>query len=209
MLELIQQNSLVSVILLLVPCIGIAWKVFDALYVKPRDFRIAVLEKNVDELRKEFQRTPAISTEVIPCSIEPSPSSIASPATQQAPVETIEELVQGTTVLNDVSAFHEAWKKKSLTELQRDQFENNYLGQKVVWRMRLGDVSEERDGLLWVSLTSPKERDYGVHVIAVFESKYKEALLMLKKGEIVTVSGVIERFSLSPLIRVCNIVRDA
>lgn len=125
------------------------------------------------------------------------------------PAERIEELIEGTTLLNDVSAFYEAWKSKSLTELQRDQFEKNYLGQKVVWRTRLGDVSEERDSLLWVSLTSPKEGDYGAHVIAVFEPKFKEALLMLKKGEIVTVSGVIERFSLSPLLRSCTLGRDA
>jgi len=35
-------------------------------------------------------------------------------------------------------------------------------------------------------LTSEKERDYGVHIIAVFESKHKEALLMVKKREVTT-----------------------
>lgn len=112
-------------------------------------------------------------------------------------------------LLNDMSAFHEAWKNKALTELQRDQFEKNYLGQKVAWRARLQNVSEERDGFLWVSLISEKERDYSVHVIAIFESRYKEALLMVKKGEVVTVSGVIEQFSLMPLIKSCSLVRNA
>lgn len=209
MLELIQQNPLISLILLLIPSIGVAWKVFEVLYVKPRDFRIAVLEKNVDELRKEFQRAPITSTDVAPRASGTSLGSTTSPPTEESPTETIEELIQGTTLLNDMSAFQEAWKNKSLTELQRDQFEKNYLGQKIVWRSRLGNVSEVRDGLLWVSLTSEKERDYGVHVIAVFEPRHKEALLMLKKGEIVTVSGIIERFSVSPLIKDCAIVRNA
>lgn len=181
MLELIQQNPLISLILLLIPSIGVAWKVFEVLYIQPRDFRIAILEKNVDELRKEFQRAPITSTDVASRAAGIRLGSTTSPPTEESPSETIEKLIQGTTLLNDMSAFQGAWKNKSLTELQRDQFEKNYLGQKIVWRARLGDVSEERDGLLWVSLTSEKERDYGVHIIAVFEPKHKEALLMLKK----------------------------
>ena len=48
-----------------------------------------------------------------------------------------------------------------------------------------------------------------MHIIAIFDSKHKEALLMLKKGELVTVSGVIDSFFLSPIIKDCSIVRNA
>jgi hypothetical protein len=211
MLELIQQNPLVSLILILVPVIAGTWKVFDVLFVKPRDFRIAILEKNVDELRKEFQRLPTAPSNVLPEATE-TPRAVASvptAASEAAQAEKIEKLVEGTTLLNDLSAFYASWRDKSLTELQRDQFEKNYVGQRVVWRARLGNVTEEKDGLLWVSLTSEKERDYGVHVIAIFDSRHKEALLVLKKEEIVTVSGVIDRFFLSPMIKDCNVVRNA
>jgi hypothetical protein len=208
MLELIQQNPLVSLVLVLVPVIGGSWKVFDLLFVKPRDFRIAVLETNVDELRKEFQRSS--STPALP-EVETPRALVNPPATtSEAPqTEKIEKLTQGTTLLNDLTAFYESWKDKSLAELQRDQFENNYAGQRVVWRTQLRNVTEEKDGLLWVSLESENERAYGVHVIAIFDSRHKEALLMLKKGEVVTVSGVVDRFFLSPIIKDCNVVRHA
>ena len=207
MLELIQQNPIASLIILLIPIVGGTWKVFEVLFVKPRDFRIAVLEKSVDELRKEFQRSSTTPNVLLPTNGAVIGATIPTSETTQT--EKIEALMQGTTLLNDLPAFYESWREKSLTELQRDQFEKSYLGQKIVWRARLGDVSEEQDGLLWVSLKSENERDYGVHVIAVFESKYKEALLMTNKGEAVTVSGVIDRFFLSPLIKDCTITRNA
>ena len=211
MLELIQQNPLVSLVLILVPVIGATWKVFDVLFVKPRDFRIAVLEKNVDELRKAFQRSSSPTPKVLPEATETPGALVSSPPTTPEAVqaEKIEVLIQATTLLNNLSAFYQSWKDKSLTELQRDQFEKNHVGQKIVWRARLGNVSEEKDGLLWVSLTSENERDYGVHVIAIFDSKHKEALLMLMKGELVTVFGVIDSFFLSPMIKNCSIVRNA
>jgi len=207
MFELIQQNPFVSFVLFLIPVIGGTWKILDVLFVKPRDFRIAVLEKNVDELRKEFQRS---STTKVASITNGTSLGAVSPIPNEVPqAENLETLIQGTTLLNSMPAFYESWKDKSLTELQRDQFEKNYLGQKIVWRARLGNVSEEKNGLLWVSLTSEREGDYGVHVIAVFDSKHKESLLILNKGEMVTVSGVIDSFSLSPLIKDCAIVCNA
>ena len=205
--ELILQNPLVSFLLFLIPIIGGTWKILDVLFVKPRDFRIAVLEKNVEEIRKELQRS---SKSEIPSTANTVSVNTVSLDAKEAPSTASDQsLVESTTLLNNMSAFFESWKNKALTDLQRDQFEKNYLGQKIVWRGRLGDVSEERNGLLWVSLTSEKERDYGVHVIAVFDLKYKEALLMVNKGEVVTVSGVLDSFSLSPLIKDCAIVRNA
>ena len=29
--------------------------------------------------------------------------------------------------------FYDSWKDEKLTDLQRDQFEKNYIGQKVIW----------------------------------------------------------------------------
>jgi len=205
MLDLIQQNPIVSFLLFLIPIIGGTWKVFDILFVKPRDFRIAVLEKNVEEIRKELQRYPR--DEDVSTSKTATIGTLLSDVNEVCQNKTIGTLVQDTTLLNSMTAFYESWKDKSLTDLQRDQFEKNYIGRKVVWSARLGEVSQEKNGLLWVSLTSEKEQDYGVHVIAVFESKYKETLLMVNKGQIVTVSGAIDSFSLSPLIKDCAIVR--
>lgn len=203
MLELIQQNPVISFFLMLVSVVAGTWKVLDILFVKPRDFRISVLEKNVDEIRKELQKKEVT---VMPDASAVKPSS--SESSQADAIESIEGLVQSSTLLNDIDLFYESWKDKALTELQRDHFEKNFIGQKVIWKACFSSVSEERDGLLWASLTSTKENSFGVHVIAVFESKYKEALLMVKKRQHIIVSGVIDSFSLSPVIRKCSIVAN-
>ncbi len=207
MLDLIQQNPLTSFVIFLIPLIGGTWKVLDVLFVKPRDFRIAILEKNVEEMRKEFQRssrTEAASPSNVTPTVAQSATSLAESQKQLTAIETA-----GTTLLNDLSAFYAAWKNPSLTELQREHFEKTYTGQKVIWRARLGSVSEEKNGFLWVGLNSTKERDFSVHVIAVFDLKHKEALLLLNKDEIVTVSATIDSFYLSPLLKECSVVRDA
>ena len=207
MLDLILQNPLTSFVIFLIPLIGGTWKVLDALFVKPRDFRISVLEKNVEEMRKEFQRSSRTET-TLPSNVkpaaEPSEKTSIESQNQLTAIETA-----GTTLLNDLSAFYSAWKNPSLTELQREHFEKTYSGQKVIWRARLGSVSEEKNGFFWVGLNSTKEQDYSIHVIAVFDLKHKEALLLLKKDEIVTVSATIDSFYLSPILKECSVVRDA
>jgi hypothetical protein len=45
MIELIQQNPVVSFFLMLIPIVGATWKVLDVLFVKPTDFRILVLKE--------------------------------------------------------------------------------------------------------------------------------------------------------------------
>ncbi len=207
MLELIQQNPLTSFVVFLIPVIGGIWKVLDLLFVKPRDFRIAVLEKNVEEMRKEFQRSSR--TEATLLANNSSPPALPANESVESQKKLFSVETEDTNLLNNLSAFYEAWKNTSMTELQRDHFEKTYVGQKVIWRARLGSVSEEKHGLVWVGLSSTNERDYGVNVIAIFDLKYKEALLLLNKDEIVTVSGSIDSFYLSPILKDCSVVRDA
>lgn len=207
MFDLIQQNPLTSFIVFLVPVFGAIWKVLDVLFVKPRDFRIAVLEKNVEEMRKEFQRSSrtatAVSVKTTSAAVEPSTDVV-----QSSKLITVSE-VSGATLLSDLSAFYAAWKNPDLTELQREHFEKTYIGQKIIWRARLGSVSEEKGGLLWVGLNSLNDREYSVYAIAVFDFNDKEALLLLNKGEIVTVSATINSFFLSPMLKDCSVVRGA
>lgn len=151
--EIIQQNPLIIFFTFLIPIIGGTWKVLDMLYVKPRDFRIAVLEKNVEEMRKEYQRSSRTEVDVfgkgVPAAVQSETDSFDSP--KKLAVNEI----SGIALLNDLSAFYAAWKNPELTELQREHFEKTYIGQKIIWRARLGSVSEEKGGLLWVGLNSP------------------------------------------------------
>ena len=207
MFDLIQQNPLTSSVITLVTLIGGIWKVLEVLYVKPRDFRIAVLEKNVEEMRKEYQRSSRTEADVlgkgVPAAAQSETDSVDSP--KKLGVNEI----SGTALLTDLSAFYAAWKNPELTELQREHFEKTYIGQKIIWRARLGSVSEEKGNLLWVGLNSLNDREYSVYAIAVFDLKDKEALLLLNKGEIVTVSATINSFFLSPMLKDCSVVRNA
>ena len=213
MFDIIQQNPIISFFIALVPVVAGLWKVMNILFVKPRDFRIAVLEKNVEEIRKELQKQDSHPTQTNSNSdfkgkeaplIEVSEQSIVI---ENEEPEKFERIMESTSLLNNMDLFYESWKDKNLTELQRDQFEKNYVGQKVVWVATFSSVSEEKDGYLWVSLTSKDEKKFGVHVIAVFDSNHKEVLLTINKNELVTISGTIDSFSLSPLIRKCNLTR--
>lgn len=209
MLELIQQNPVLSFLVGLVPLVAGIWKVMDVLFVKPRDFRISVLENNVEEIRKQLQKN---ESERITDNLSVSTSTLTEARTpsrdaSKEKADKFEKIVESTYLLNDMDLLYESWKDEELTELQRDQFEKNYIGQKVVWEATFSSVSEERDRYLWVSLTSKNKEKYGIHVIAVFDANYKEVLLTINKGELVQVSGVIDSFSLSPLIRKCNISR--
>jgi len=201
MLELIQHNPFISFLIFLIPIIAGIWKLFDVLYVKPRDFRISVLEKNIKELRAAQRVTEPARTD----------SAMQDDKTNginfSKLVETDNSLDQEAKLLHDMAQFYRAWKNKTMTDLQRSQYERIYLGQKVIWRARIQSVSEERDGLLWVGLNPEKEHDYDVHVIAVFEPKHKEALLMLKKGEIILVTGTIDSFFLAPILKHCEVIR--
>ncbi|MDO6746083.1 hypothetical protein [Gilvimarinus sp. 1_MG-2023] len=208
MLEIIQQNPVLSFLVGLIPLVAGIWKVMDVLFVKPRDFRISVLENNVEEIRKELQKNESERVSVNPASTLTLPRDRAmSGGTSEDKADKFEKIVEATSLLNDMDLFYESWKDKELTELQRDQFEKNYIGQKVVWTATFSSVSEERDRYLWVSLASKNKERFGVHVIAVFEENYKEVLLAINKGDLVQVSGVVDSFSLSPLIRMCNISR--
>ncbi len=206
MLDIIQQNPVVSFFVGLIPLVVGIWKLMDVLFVKPRDFRISVLEKNVEEIRKELQRNEPNRVTDHQGLAEPAKVSMGESIDLEKD-DKVEKIIESTSLLNDMDLFYDSWKDEKLTDLQRDQFEKNYVGQKVVWEANFSSVSEESEGYLWVSLTSKDKGNFGIHIIAVFDSKYKEALLNINKGEIVSVSGVIESFSLSPLLRHCNISR--
>ncbi|WCP81102.1 hypothetical protein PQE20_03590 [Vibrio harveyi] len=112
-----------------------------------------------------------------------------------------EKVAEKSTLLNDFDTFYAAWKNKGLTDLQRDHFEKSFVGQKVFWDVKINSISEESDGYLWCSVGSVNKELSIEHAIAVFEPKYKEALLMVNTGEVVKYTGTIDSFSLSPVIK--------
>ncbi|MED5523632.1 MAG: hypothetical protein VX447_02585 [Pseudomonadota bacterium] len=207
--ELILANPIISLILVVVPTAGVVWKVLHVLYVKPRDFRINTMEKDIDVLRNEIlkiekrQYTPSDNIGKVKAS-----ESEISPTkdTEEAKSANISGL-SGELVLNDLQDLLDIWNNKELTDLQKKHIEETYENKSVVWEVVLKSVGEVKDGKIYVSVVSPRAEFQLDNAVAYFDESYKEALLMVKKGESVIISGTIERFFLSPMLKDCKIVR--
>jgi hypothetical protein len=213
--DLILANPIISLILMIISTITGVWKVVHALYVKPRDFRINTMEKDIDTLRNEilkiekkqtaenssnnFQNDEPKITKVKEAEIE-----LTHSISQQVPQEnnTSHELV-----LNDLQALLDSWNSKELTDLQKKHFEEMYTNQPVTWEVAIKSVGEIKDGKIYVSIISPTAEFQLDRAIAYFDESFKEALLLMKKGEVAIITGVIERFFLSPIIKDCRLVR--
>tara|TARA_R110002050_G_scaffold37986_1_gene94038 strand:- start:130 stop:615 length:486 start_codon:yes stop_codon:yes gene_type:complete len=115
--------------------------------------------------------------------------------------------LDSSTLTNNMDLFYSVWKDENMTELQRKQFEKSYIGQKVVWTAKFSGVNEGTSGKYGVSLTSTQKDGSGIHVGTFLGKKYRTALLNINKGEQVVVTGVIERFSIIPILTNCEIVR--
>ena len=200
--ELIKDHLLISLIAFITPVVIAAWKLMVVLYVKPRDFRISILEKNLDEIRKEVQSTQK-QPEEKPTISDASFSEIKEEKTESEPIK----FHPTDELLTSIDKLYSKWRDEELTELQRDQFEKELIGKKVRWDATMKSIGEESDGYYWTSLGSI-EKNWGVHVIAVFESKYREVLLLVRKDQKVTVTGTIDSFSLAPLLKGCKIVKS-
>ena len=122
MLEIIHQNPVLSFFVGLVPLVAGIWKVMDVLFVKPRDFRIAVLEKNVEEIRKQLQRNEAEGISTQPVLLNKVVDKEVSQKDLSDESEKVEKIIESTSLLNDMDLLYETWKDKNLTDLQRDQF---------------------------------------------------------------------------------------
>ena len=174
---------ILSFIALLIPIIAGTWKVLDALYVKPRDFRISVLEKGIDEIRKEVMKTPH-QEEVQPTSVpEISQPTIPAPKntiTKQPASTPPQKIEPATSILQNMEAFFDTWKNDSLTSLQRDDFEKKHIGKVFSWQAKVQSISEEKNGYFWVGIEPVDSKRILYHAIAIFDASYKETLLNIK-----------------------------
>lgn len=210
--ELILQNPITSLLLILVPAVGIVWKVLHALYVKPRDFRINSMEKDIDVLRNEVLRVERKSKIHESSNISKSSGDILVTAedNSSSDLESVNldaRSVSGGLILDNLQALLNLWNEKELTDLQKKHIEESYTNQSVVWEVKIKSIGEVKGGKIYVSMVSPRAEFELDTAIAYFDESYKDALLLIKKGESVVVSGVIERFFLSPILKDCTLRR--
>jgi hypothetical protein len=190
MLELIQRNPLVAIILILVPCIAVAWRLMVNLYVKPRDFRISTLEKHVEELRNEALR------------VAPSVPQVAvkhSPTTQKVALGS--SMTPTNEVLRSLTVCYSEWTNKEKTELQRKKFEESYTGKQVSWDVFVESVDKTAYwGTVWVRANHTRSNITEPRATVRFPLSEEERLLGFKPGDPVSVVGTIKEFFLNPIV---------
>lgn len=183
----------------------VIWGFLFKLYVQPQQSKIAKLEKKTRILLEEVlklqqreqkrahlisERKKRLKAKQNTIEFEPvNPSDDRTPAV--------------TLIRDDLQSLLDTWNDKNLTKLQRKTIEDSYIGQSVKWEVKVMSVSEEKDGKIWVTIVSSNQEIDSAH--AVFDQSYKRKLLTIKSGEIVEISGTIERFFLSPVIVNCKL----
>lgn len=213
--DLILQNPIISLLLVSVSIAGIVWKVVHALYVKPRDFRITTMEKDVEALRNEILKIEKARQATNAGKSEDGTDAEHGALSTGSTVQKNERLTQSEhkstisneVVLNDLQDLLGLWNNKEITDLQRKHIEEIYTNKPVAWEVLIKSVGEVKDGKIYVSVVSPKSEFQLDTAVAYFDENYKEALLLVKKGESVVISGTIERFFLSPILKDCKITR--
>jgi hypothetical protein len=190
MLELIQRNPLVAIILILVPCIAVAWRLMVNLYVKPRDFRISTLEKHVEELRNEALR------------VAPSVPQVAvkhSPTTQKVALGS--SMTPTNEVLRSLAVCYSEWTDKEKTELQRKKFEETYTGKQVSWDVFVESVDKTAYWVtVWVRANHIRSGITEPRATVRFPLSEEERLLGFNPDDPVSVVGAIKEFFLNPVV---------
>lgn len=212
LIEQLNQNPLVAIIVVLVPVVGTVWKVFHALYVKPRDFKITSLTDNLEELKDEIIRLRREQEREVaqPAPEKPTTTASLPPRTNDETTDGVARILIAKgkgSPLSSLAACYFQWSDDSLTKLQKQKFEEDYIGKQVSWKVQVDSVSDVKFENIYVSLTEPTDDWNRPHAHAVFPESAQSELLSLNTGDWIVLRGVISRFFLCPEVDHCQIER--
>ncbi len=209
LIDLLKQNPVTSVVIIVAVAIGIAWRTFIALYVKPRDFRINCLTTDLGHLKEEFLKLQR--------DVEHQPRAL-SPVTQQRievpsvdidpllpPKKPLPSQVNPDSPLSSLAACYNRWDDDSLTELQKQKFETNCKGKTVSWVVEVDSVSEASYGQIYLSVIEKIHEWDNPRAFAVFTESDQQLLLSLNSGDRIRLQGMISKFFLCPQLTACQV----
>jgi hypothetical protein len=247
MTDLITQNPIVALVLVIVPVAAVMWKVFHALYVKPRDFRIDMLKEDMarlnsqlEELRNLPRETSLLresghvdgpaqaeappngskTLEKLPRAAEQSAESPPRPAdrteqhpTNSQPLErsslTTAKPAQGSkSPADSLAALYEQWSDPSITKLQKQKFEQDWIEKDVRWLVWVDSVGEVSHGRIFVNARDGPSDNYAApRAILICPERDAGVLLSVRPGDAILVSGKIHEFFIIPTVDVSTIER--
>ena len=215
MIELITQNPIIALILGIVPVAAVMWKVFHALYVKPRDFRIDSLKEEIARINSQLQelRNLRETRVVTDQGHADAPSQIEARPTDSEPLEKpprpIAQSIQGSSSpANSLAGLYERWTDPSMTKLQKQKFERDWTGKDVRWVVSVNSVSEASHGNISVTVRDGAlDRFAAPRAIFSFSERDAEKLVSLQADDLIVVTGKIREFFLYPTLDALTIER--
>lgn len=205
--KLIQDNLLISLIVIIVPTVAVAWKIMETLFIKPREFRIDTLKQDLDRLRNEFLRIEKQQGEKIEQEESKQSKTKIIDKEDVPQIIKVENQILSFKHLNTLQELFSAWKDKNITDLQRKRIEDTFSGKEFVWDVFVLSISEITGGKIFLTIIANKEVLFdSAYALAYFDSKDEEALALLGKGEKIRIKGTVDRFFLSPILKDCKLL---
>jgi hypothetical protein len=210
-IDQINHNPLVAVILVVVPAIGITWKVFHALYVKPRDFKITTLnddfKKLQDELvrlRKEQERqfVNSPTSEETKTQLSPETKLQSNPQKDLSVSTPVDSNTKSP--LLSLNQCYQKWSDEKLTDLQKQRFEKEFIGKKVEWKVQVDSVSDKKYERIILYVKDSGERLNRARSSAEFPEDDESKLAGLQSGDWIILRGTIKEFFLWPSLKDCT-----
>lgn len=205
--KLIQDNLLISLIVIIVPSVAVVWKIMETLFIKPREFRIDTLKQDLDRLRNELLRIEKQQGEKIEQEESKQSKTKIIDKEDVPQIIKVENQILSFKHLNTLQELFSAWKDKNITDLQRKRIEDTFSGKEFVWDVFVLSISEITGGKIYLTIIANKEVLFdSAYALAYFDSKDEEALALLGKGEKIRIKGTVDRFFLSPILKDCKIL---
>lgn len=204
--KLIQDNLLISLIIIIVPIVAVVWKIMETLFIKPREFRINTLEQDLEKLRNEFFRIDKQQGEkIVHEENKPSKTPIVDKEDSSHLIK-VENQIVSSNYLTTLHELYSGWRDKNLTDLQRKRFENAFTGKEVIWDVYVTSISESENGRIFLSIAQDFKESLYDTALAYFDSKDEEVLALLGKGERIRIKGIVDRFFLMPSLKDCKLL---
>ncbi|MCU0438702.1 MAG: hypothetical protein MUC49_12395 [Raineya sp.] len=179
--EIIKSSPILSFITSMGIGASISWVVIQKVYVKSKNNRILELETNNDnkdikikDLENELKQHKKINT------LEENSSSS----------NVVKHNVEVPKTLAEIKPLV---RDEKLTDLQKENREENLIGKSFIWEVVIGSISKGYNNDILVLFYDPSRK--GGYASYNFKKEESGKLLMLDKNDIVKISGKISSFN--------------
>jgi len=131
------------------------------------------------------------------------PIDVAFPLLPEISVNQNMVTPHGCTPQTSLHVLYTMWSGDGITDLQKKQFEKDYIGKQVCWNVRVSSVTSSSDSIT-LTVLDTAEQWKCAFAWGVFPLSAEPSLLQLKKDDIIVLRGVIKEFFFMPSLIQCE-----